>query len=957
MSKKRRRRPRRDIWSAPPEPLRPFDYEEMSRAADAPSPASDAIEEEIRAEERVAEEIAFVEPEAVPPVVEEPAIEEATPDEPEVIPEPVAEAPAPRGPEPLIEDPGHDTSLFEWPDLEAPFEDVPPRRTPRSKHRKRTLVVPRKSRPGKHSVRAEAPADAPTVEPRAEEGVVEVLAEESTPVEEKLEPRRGKHLRKRSIVLPRPARPGKHSVQAAPEVEEDASESFVVEAVEELPPDEGPVAEALVDEPGAEEIWEEPNDEPFGLEPSVEEPQPLSYRPKHVRKKKVVFPKPSRPGKHSVGAPPPAVPEIDETASDVAEEAHLDDATPDDAIPSEPAAIEEDIAPFEPTSPSRSDRRKRRKRGRHRSPDAGLLPRQRSARGRHAIAEPEPEPEAEPELEAETVAEADLVTVDEEAGHAAADVDPEPEAVLDAEPEPARETERNVSVYEELALEMDPTSDLDVSALPVYEELAPDPEMELAFEPDADIEAEFDFEPDVEPDLILDASDIEDDELGPGENVTDVTYLDEVDVGDDIEDVIVLPDEVDEEDDLDAYEPLPRRARRRRRQRRGRFLAAFLAALVSAAATFGIAETLESEGERPDRETGPIAAGEVVPVEQPTTTLVYAIRENAERRGPIWLTLVTHDPTRDRGSAIYIPAHLASETPGRGLLSLSEGWVSGGPSLLLSSTENLLGLQIDRYVELSDNDAELLFDKIGPLTVDVPTEVTVPEGSSQTRLIFDEGPQELSPELLVELLYVRGFDVDDAELGSRILSFWDALFESFDGDGAQLAKVITQTGAALQSDASTDDVAGFFASVVDAPRDNRILATLPVRPIAAGDSELYSTELEELSALLKDAVGDVSSSEDDVRVQILNGNGEPGIGTEVADRLIGEGFRVILSGNARNFDYETTLIVTYDDSSDGERLAERARELLGVGEVQVSAQRQGSVDLTIVVGKDFLRAP
>jgi len=48
------------------------------------------------------------------------------------------------------------------------------------------------------------------------------------------------------------------------------------------------------------------------------------------------------------------------------------------------------------------------------------------------------------------------------------------------------------------------------------------------------------------------------------------------------------------------------------------------------------------------------------------------------------------------------------------------------------------------------------------------------------------------------------------------------------------------------------------------------------------------------------------------------------------------------------------LIVSYDDSEKGLDLAERAKELLGVGEVQIAGQQQGIVDLTIVVGKDFL---
>jgi ABC-type uncharacterized transport system substrate-binding protein len=47
--------------------------------------------------------------------------------------------------------------------------------------------------------------------------------------------------------------------------------------------------------------------------------------------------------------------------------------------------------------------------------------------------------------------------------------------------------------------------------------------------------------------------------------------------------------------------------------------------------------------------------------------------------------------------------------------------------------------------------------------------------------------------------------------------------------------------------------------------------------------------------------------------------------------------------------------VSYDQSDAGLQTAERAQRLLGVGEVQVSSQGQGIVDLTIVVGKDFLR--
>ena len=178
-------------------------------------------------------------------------------------------------------------------------------------------------------------------------------------------------------------------------------------------------------------------------------------------------------------------------------------------------------------------------------------------------------------------------------------------------------------------------------------------------------------------------------------------------------------------------------------------LVGLFTAIITAAGTVGVGLALDTEAptnEREDRRSG--GAVPVVPEGESTTTLVYAVREADADHGPVWLTLLTYDEARNKAAAIYIPAHLASEIPGRGLLSLSDGWVSGGPSLLLASAENLLGMKIDRYMELSDNDAEILFDGTGPLSINVPSEVQVAEGTSGARVIFDEGQQELSTEQL-----------------------------------------------------------------------------------------------------------------------------------------------------------------------------------------------------------------
>jgi hypothetical protein len=211
---------------------------------------------------------------------------------------------------------------------------------------------------------------------------------------------------------------------------------------------------------------------------------------------------------------------------------------------------------------------------------------------------------------------------------------------------------------------------------------------------------------------------------------------------------------------------------------------------------------------------------------------------------------------------------------------------------------------------------------------------------------------------LMQLLFTVGIDADDIALGSRHIAFWDALFETFSEDADALSAVFRGAADVLsESDASAEEHAAIFGAIAELAPEDRVIQALTVTALEVPGNRLYASDAEELADFVTEVVGDDAGTETQTRVQILNGNGVPGIGEEVAAKLVGEGFRVILSGNAKRLDYEKTLIITYDSSPDGQALARRAQGLLGVGDVQVSTQDQGIVDLTIVVGKDFLRTP
>ena len=334
-------------------------------------------------------------------------------------------------------------------------------------------------------------------------------------------------------------------------------------------------------------------------------------------------------------------------------------------------------------------------------------------------------------------------------------------------------------------------------------------------------------------------------------------------------------------------------------------------------------------------------------------TLVVGTREAEDEL--VWLTLITTNEQDEKGSVIYIPAHTAAEVPGRGLQSMSDAYTSGNMATLMSTVENLLGIHIDQHLKLSDNAAQVLMEKTGTLSVDVPHEVSVKLGSSSARVIFDEGQQRLPAEFLVQLLYTVGLEGNDEELGGRHLAYWAALFETYAEQPGKLQAAFEAAGPSFAGDTDPEAIGEQMRDLVTMQGVDRSIALLPVIQVSVGGSEMYATEVNDLVAFLEVTVGHAARPPDQIEVQVLNGNGRPGVGEEVAERLIGHGFRVVLSSNAPNFDYEKTLIITYEDTEAGDAIAEQAKQLIGLGEVQISAQSQGIVDLTIVVGKDFLR--
>ncbi len=104
---------------------------------------------------------------------------------------------------------------------------------------------------------------------------------------------------------------------------------------------------------------------------------------------------------------------------------------------------------------------------------------------------------------------------------------------------------------------------------------------------------------------------------------------------------------------------------------------------------------------------------------------------------------------------------------------------------------------------------------------------------------------------------------------------------------------------------------------------------------------------------LRTTVGNVPAGwEDRVRVEVLNGYGEPGAASAAAGRLRDMGFDVVYFGNAASFEHDSTVVLLRSDDRSG---VLRVADSLGVGGIDARPEPGLRLDGTVLLGPDWER--
>lgn len=399
--------------------------------------------------------------------------------------------------------------------------------------------------------------------------------------------------------------------------------------------------------------------------------------------------------------------------------------------------------------------------------------------------------------------------------------------------------------------------------------------------------------------------------------------------------------------------PRAQRGRQKKRAKQRKRLGLALLVLLIAGASAVVAAFVgdfQIIGRKPESKTGTTA-----PKSTRETWLMVGTVEADKSGEADWLSVVSWDRRAKTGLMMYIPRSTYTEIPGHGLEIIGKSMALGAEPLLITSTSNLLGIHFDQYLKVSDQGVRALFDALGGVTIDIDNKLSRTDPDGRVIVEFAEGRQRLDGKRASEFLSFKNESGDEVARGARHALLWRAVFGL---DPAKVAGAFTASKEVFVTDANAEEIKELFLALASAEKTAVTFETLPVRSTGVDQGvQFYAPEREAIAKLVADHLAGsqlAGSGSTGRRVEILNGNGRPGIGQQVSEQLVPKGFRVVLNQNAKSFDFAVTQIVVYSDSKRSLGTAREIRELLGVGEVIVSRQKQTLVDVTIVVGKDYL---
>ena len=350
------------------------------------------------------------------------------------------------------------------------------------------------------------------------------------------------------------------------------------------------------------------------------------------------------------------------------------------------------------------------------------------------------------------------------------------------------------------------------------------------------------------------------------------------------------------------------------------------------------------------------------------------------------IILARIDPTQKQATLISIPRDTKVVYKGS-TMKINACHTYGGAEAMVQAVNELCGVQIAHYAEVSFDGMQSLIDSVGGIDINVQYEINDPNYMGY----LAAGQQTLNGEQA--LIYCRsrhaydaigdGDAIRSANQRTMISAIMKKLMSS---DIGTLTNTVSTLAQYITTDYSVADILGLAQRMFGIDIDKNVYsAAVPTTSSYENDvwyEKVNTSEWNKMMSRVKQGLspteGDVTdettgtvmassgsggsgsgdsgsggasgSSLSGTKISVKNGNGTQGCASDAAAKLTPQG-AVCETGNADDSNYAKTLVIYDGDNADK---AQKVADLLGCGTVMKNDGRYTYTgDILVVVGQDW----
>lgn len=381
----------------------------------------------------------------------------------------------------------------------------------------------------------------------------------------------------------------------------------------------------------------------------------------------------------------------------------------------------------------------------------------------------------------------------------------------------------------------------------------------------------------------------------------------------------------------------------------------------------------------------------------PLTVLIMGVSEDISSKLTDTIMIASYNPKTQKATLLSIPRDTFVGKNKNTATSYDKinALYQSSPEKTLAAVNKITGLDIKYYVVISNNALVQLVDEIGGVEFDVPIDMNYDDSSQKLAIHLKKGKQKLNGEQAEGLVRFRKnnngtsypSEYGDNDLGrmrtqrefitevakqtlqlkniTKIGSFVDIIKENVTTNIKNWSTIKDYVAYAV--DFSTENIraeslpgeAGYYNKlsffIYNQKETDKLVKELFEEQNGTSTEEENTnntvTNTNQTNSSATNTVAESSAKTDNskIKIELLNGSGDKTLLNKVAKELRADGYNVYKTGTTTTTSKTTIVNKTAVKSE----IVEDIKDVLGVGNISSSVSSSSTVDVRIVIGKDY----